>query len=406
MLFRNRTFRIILFSDIAQQLAIWIRNMALLYYVMERTHGDKIAVSLLSILEIAPIFVFSMVGGVLADRWRPKRTMIAGDLLSAASVGVIMLLLAAGWWEALYVAVFVSAVVSQFSQPASAKVFKRHIPEEHVPAAIGITQSIMSLFLILGPIAGTLIYQWVGLTASLAMLPVLFLLSAAILARLPKDDARHSRERTSLAEDVATGYRFVKSESALSRLFLTFAIVGLAGGLVQPLEIFIVTERLELPKENVQWFAAADGVGLLAGAVLAASLVRLLAYRWLLPASLAFLGVTFAVEAASVWPLLTGSFRFANGVLMGIFNTAVGSYVIARIPDNMVGKVNGMMAPLFMGAMLLGTAASGLLADAVGLLPVYFAASAICIVSMLPSLPVRLAAESAKGADTQRASEG
>lgn len=388
MLYQNRTFRIILFSDVLQQLAIWIRNMALLFFVMEQTNGNKVAVSLLSILEYAPILIFSIVGGVLADRWNPKRTMIASDLLSTASIGVIMVMLANDWWEALYVSVFVSAIVSQFSQPSSAKVFKRHIPEDQVPAAVGLSQSLSSLFLILGPIVGTAIYQWAGITTSLLVLPALFLLSAAALTRLPKDDKPKEHSNASLKSDLTSGYRFVMAEKSLLRLFLTFAFIGLAAGLVQPLEIFIVTERLGLSKENVQWFATADGVGLLLGSLLAALLPKLLQAKYLLPLALTFLGITFIVEGSSIWPLVTGAFRFANGVLFAVLNTAVASFVIAKIPDGMVGKVNGLMTPLFIGATLLGTAVSGLLATTIGLVPVYLIAAAICLISVLPSLKV------------------
>ncbi|SFF33517.1 Predicted arabinose efflux permease, MFS family [Paenibacillus algorifonticola] len=395
MLYQNRTFRIILFSDVLQQLAIWIRNMALLFFVMEQTNGNKVAVSLLSILEYAPILIFSIIGGVLADRWNPKRTMIASDLLSAVSIGIILLMLANDWWEALYVSVFVSAIVSQFSQPSSAKVFKRHIPVDQVPSAIGLSQSMSSLFFILGPIIGTAIYQWAGLTTSLLALPVLFLASAAALALLPKEARPEEQEKVSLKNDLSSGYRFIVAEKGLLRLFLTFAFIGLAAGLVQPLEIFIVTERLGLDKENVQWFAAADGIGLLLGSLLAGLFPKLLKAKYLLPLALAFLGITFLVEGSSIWPLVTGTFRFANGLLLAVFNTAVASFVITKIPDAMVGKVNGLMTPLFTGSILLGTAASGLLAASFGLFVVYALSAVLCLVAVAPSLKVGLQKEAA-----------
>ena len=77
-LLRNKAFLIVTGSDLLQNLAIWIRNMAILYYVMDRTQGSPIAVSLITVLEYAPIFVFSIIGGALADRWNSKRTMILG----------------------------------------------------------------------------------------------------------------------------------------------------------------------------------------------------------------------------------------------------------------------------------------------------------------------------------------
>ncbi|QJD86496.1 MFS transporter [Cohnella herbarum] len=390
MLMRNRTFRLIFVSDLLQQIAIWIRNMALLYYVMEKTNGDKFAVSLLSIVEYAPIFVFSIVGGLFADRWNPKRTMIAGDLLSAASIVVILALIAGDAWQSLYGAAFLSAILSQFSQPSSAKIFKKNIPEDQVPAAIGLTQSMSSLFLILGPVAGTAIYQWAGLNASLIALTLLFLLSAAVLSFLPKGKTGDANVSSTLREDLREGVRFMRGESQLKRLFLAFSLIGLGAGLVQPLEIFIVTERLGLSPDKVQWFAAADGFGLLLGALLAVAFTGLLKLRYLLPAAVAFMGVTYVVEALSVWPVATGAFRFANGVMMAIVNTAVGSYVIARIPAEMIGRVNGLMMPLFMGALLLGTSASGILSNTAGIVPAYMAAAVLCVLSAIPALSLRL----------------
>lgn len=77
-LFRNKAFVLLTISDVLQNIGIWIRNMALLYFIMEKSHHNPVAISLLTVIEYAPIFLVSIIGGVLADRWRPKRTMIWG----------------------------------------------------------------------------------------------------------------------------------------------------------------------------------------------------------------------------------------------------------------------------------------------------------------------------------------
>lgn len=186
-LLTNRAFLIVTGSDLLQNLAIWIRNMAILYFIMEKTGGNPVAISLITVLEYVPIFVFSFIGGALADRWNPKRTMITGDILSTLSIVGIIAVLASGYWEVLYAATFVSSIVSQFSQPSSIKIVKRNVDEEHVQSAVAITQSSQSLFFILGPIAGTFIYTFLGIQASLYSLLVLFTSSAVLLAFLPKD---------------------------------------------------------------------------------------------------------------------------------------------------------------------------------------------------------------------------
>ncbi len=177
---------LVMASDILQQFAIWIRNMALLYFIMERTNNDPVSVSLLSVMEYAPIFIFSFIGGALADRWNPKRTMVAGDVLSVMSIIGIVLLLKLDYWQAIFFATLTSAIVGQFSQPSSSRIFKRYVKEEQVANAIAFNQTLQSLFMIFGPVVGSLVYTQLGLFTSLYSLIILFLLSAIALSFLPK----------------------------------------------------------------------------------------------------------------------------------------------------------------------------------------------------------------------------
>lgn len=127
---RNPYVRTILLSRILLQLGVWVRNFAILLYVTEITQNDPLYVSLISVVEYAPIFLFAIVGGTFADRWPPKRTMMTSDALSAASVFVVLLVVMSGSWRALLLATLASAILSQFSQPSAMKLFKQHVPEE------------------------------------------------------------------------------------------------------------------------------------------------------------------------------------------------------------------------------------------------------------------------------------
>ena len=269
-LFRNKAFLIVTGSDLLQNLAIWIRNMAILYYVMDRTQGSPIAVSLITVLEYAPIFVFSIIGGALADRWNPKRTMILGDILSALSIVMIIGVLSSGYWQILYVATFVSSIVSQFSQPSSLKIVRRNVKGEHLQSAIAITQSGQSLFLILGPIVGTFIYTAMGIQASMYALLILFLISALLLTLLPKD-ATQRETNTSLLADIKEGWQYVARSRSLKMLSLVFICIGLSAGLISPLGIFLITERLGLEATSLQFLSGASGIGLLIGGGIAAA---------------------------------------------------------------------------------------------------------------------------------------
>ena len=90
-LFQNTYFRTILLSGALLQIGVWVRNFAILLFVMDQTNNDPYAVSLISVAQFGPIFLFSIIGGTFADRWRPRKTMIICDLLSALSVGAVLL---------------------------------------------------------------------------------------------------------------------------------------------------------------------------------------------------------------------------------------------------------------------------------------------------------------------------
>lgn len=68
----NKYVRTIMLSNVLLQLGVWVRNFAILLYVTEITQNDPYYVSLISVAEYGPLFLFAIIGGTFADRWRPK----------------------------------------------------------------------------------------------------------------------------------------------------------------------------------------------------------------------------------------------------------------------------------------------------------------------------------------------
>ncbi|MCM3261439.1 MFS transporter [Paenibacillus lautus] len=393
-LFGNRAFVLLMVSDFMQNIGIWIRNMALLFFIMEQSNHDPVAVSLLTVIEYVPIFVISMVGGVLADRWRPKRTMIWGDILSFISILLILFVVYAGYWQAVFAVTLVSAVVSQFSQPSSMKIIKRCLPDEHVPAATALSQTSMSLFIILGPMVGTTIYQAFGLQASLISLLILFGASAIVLAFLPStvdEPSKDSESAGSFVKDMKAGFAYIGSSRLLKVLLVVYVLLALGSGLVQPLDIFVITERLQLEMSSVQWFTALEGLGMLIGGVIAAVIAGKVKGSYLLFAGLAFLGLSTFVEVLSQWPILTGSMRFVTGVLMAMAQTVLMAVMMQQVEEKFIGRLNGVMTPIFTGMLLIGSGLTGWYMSVTSIVVVYFTAGALFLLSSFISMKLPIA---------------
>lgn len=382
-LFKNRVFRIVMATDIVQQTGIWVRNIAVLFFVIEKTQADPVAVSLVSVAEYLPMFLFAYLGGTLADRWNPKHTMIIGDALSALSVVGVLFAINLGAWQGIFFVTFLSTVITQFSVPSSAIVFKRFVPTEQVNAAISLSQALMSLFLIAGPILGTLLYAALGWAVSLSLIAVLFLLSAAIQFLLPGMARDRLDKPAGILGEMKDGIGFLREHRNISTLLLLLCIFCFGQGLLQPLTVFVLDQQLGLGKESLQWFFALAGIGLLVGAGLSAVFSARLSTKLVLVVGFLSYAVFALVEVLSVYPVLTGGMYFLNGIVTAFVQVAVSAPLIKDVDEDKVGRINGLVTPILMAGLLVGSGLSGVVMKEKGLLPVYLVSAGVMVICSL-----------------------
>lgn len=388
-LFKNRFVQAIFLSALFLQVGIWIRNFAVLLFVMEKTNGDAFAVSMISVAEFAPIFIFSFIGGTFADRWRPKRTMIWCDILSAVSVFVVLITLVIGSWKIIFFATLISAILSQFSQPSGMKLFKMHLNEELIQQAMSIYQTIFAVFMVFGPVLGTFVFQQFGIDVAIAITGVAFLLSAAMLAYIPAD---HSMEQektgSTLLEEMKSGIRYVLAKKELKLLGLCFMAAGLAIGLIQPLTIFLVTERLVLAKENLQWLLMANGIGMIVGGAVSVMFSKAVPPQKLLMIGMLANAIGMGVVGFSTNLPITLGAEFFNGLFFPCIQIGINTMILQNTKAEFIGRVNGTLSPLFTGSMVLTMSIAGILKESFSIVIMFELAAILFVFGMLAILPI------------------
>ncbi|MEK5032208.1 MFS transporter [Paenibacillus sp. FSL R7-0302] len=389
-LFRNRFLQTILLSSVLLQIGIWVRNFAILLYVAERTNNDPYAISLISVAEFAPIFVFSFIGGTFADRWRPKRTMIWCDSLSAVSVFAVLLSIHFGSWESVYLVAFISAILSQFSQPSSMRLFKFHVPEEQLQQGMALFQSLMAIFMVLGPMLGTFVYSTFGLEISIAVMGVAFLLSALVLIRLPEDhmEAGTVAEKGQFRKDFTEGFRYVWQSQVLRMLGLAFVLAGLAVGVSQALNLFIVTEQLGRSKEFLQYMLMVNGAAMLIGGGLVAAFAKKVPPQLLLAMGMLAGAVCTTIVGFSTSVPLTLTVQFLNGLMFPCIHIGISTMILRWSHSAIVGRVNGVLNPMFVGMMVVSMSFAGALKSAFSLSTIYGGAGILFLLGALMMLPI------------------
>ncbi|WP_336101988.1 MFS transporter [Paenibacillus phytohabitans] len=388
-LLRNRFMIGILLSITFLQLGIWVRNFAVLMFVMEKTNGSALAVSLISVAEFAPIFFFSFIGGVWADRWKPKKTMVWCDIGSAISVAFVLLALLLGTWKVIFLATLVSSILSQFSQPSSMKLFKKHVPEDQLQSGMSMFQSVIAVFTLLGPVLGTLCYYQFGISVSIGLVSVCFLLSATVLSLLPADvNIDNMKHSNSIRTEMAQGLHYIKDRQILLILGTCFCFTGLGIGFIQPLGIFLITDRLGLPKEYLQWMLSLNGMGMILGGALTVVLSKFMQARSLLAVGLAVNALCMVISGLSTFMWLTLLAQFFIGMVTPGFQVAVQTLILKNTEQAYIGRVNGLLSPLFMGSMLITMSMSGWLKDQLSVMVMYLLAGAFFGVGLLITAPL------------------
>ncbi|MCV4234558.1 MFS transporter [Virgibacillus sp. LDC1] len=390
-LLHNGFVRAILISNVCSQLGIWIRNFAVLLYVMDMTGGNAFAISMISVAEYGPIFLFSFIGGVFADRWRPKATIVWCEILSACSVFIVFLMLESGSWGAVFFATLCSSILSQFAQPSGMKLFKIHVRDEDASIGMSLLQTLFSLFMIIGPILGTWVFQQWGISAALVLTSGWFMLSALAMLLVPKDQEASMNTATavpSILQDMTAGIRYVVFKRDLLRLSLCFMVVGLGVGLISPLSVFLVTERLGLSAQDLQWITIPYGVGEILGGIVTFMLASRIAPGRLLMLGLIVNGAGILLLGLSTILWLTMLSQFLIALLQPAIFIGNHTLVMQQTEQAYIGRVTGVRTPLMTGAMLITMGCSGLLKQAMSLTYVYALAGACFLAGFLMILPL------------------
>ncbi|WP_314588531.1 MFS transporter [Paenibacillus terrigena] len=388
-MFKNPYVRTIISSRVLIHLGIWVRNFAILLYVTDMTHNDPLYVSLISVVEYAPIFIFAIIGGTFADRSRPRRTMIGSDMLSALSIITVLLVILYGAWHALFFATLISSILSQFSQPSAMKLYKQHVPEEQLQAVMGIYQTLTAVFVVIGPMVGTFIYQQYGLEVALAITAVLFLGAGWILSWLPKDaeDVRQE-QKTHFMQDLKDGLHYVWRKRELRALGGAFVFSGFAAGLVQPMLIFVTMENLGLDKGQLKWMMMANGAAMLVGGAVVMGIAKKIKPQTLLALGLAVSTFTTIGLGFSVSVPLSISCQVLGGFFYPFIMIGINTLMIKNTEGAFIGRVGGVMTPLFMGMMVIGMSIAGILKSALSLSAVYLISGCLFFTGMLVLLPL------------------
>ncbi|HEY6597302.1 MAG TPA: MFS transporter [Asanoa sp.] len=372
----SRDFRLIWVGYTLSALGDMVIPAALALAVVRAT-GSAAALALVLGCASIPRLMLLPLGGVLADRWSPRRVAIVADLVRGAAQLVVGVELVAGHFRLVDLAVagVVTGAASAFALPTGSRLVVASVAPADRPRANGFIGASRAAAGVLGPAIGGAVVLTIGPGWAFLIDATTFGVSAVAFAaaRLAfTTPATAPAARTPLHRDLTDGWAEVRRHDWLWTSLIGHGVWNMAAALFMTLGPLIAVRSTG---GEAVWIAVlqAGAIGLLVGSLFATRLgsagrFRLRIARPVLFANLALslYSVPLALFAVGAPPVaLVAAYGVALAGL-GFLNPVWESTLQQRIPASHLARVDSWDMVLSFGAMPLGYALAAPAAAALG----------------------------------------
>lgn len=367
---RHRDFRNLWLSQLVSITGSQMQTAAIHWHVYVLT-GSPLALGSIGLVRVVPIIVFSLWGGVVADRRDRRRVMFGAQaaMTAVAAALAVTTYLGKESLGLLYVLTALSAAATAFDNPARQALTPRLVPLEDLPAALSLNLTMFHAAMIAGPgLAGLLIAGagsgahglWLiyALNAGSFLFVLWTLLRMKASGAVDEAAAEGVRPLAALRE----GLSFVFSTPVMVWTMALDFVATFFSGAMSLLPIF-ADEILQAGPVGYGWLVAAPALGAFAGSL--ATSVRPLPTRQgrvLLVAVLAYGGATVVFGLSRSY-LLT-FLALAGTGLADVVSTVIRQTLRQLLtPDALRGRMTSVNMIFFMGGPQLGELEAGFVAS-------------------------------------------
>lgn len=358
--FGNRSFTYLWLGQLVSSMGSALTALAASILVY-RVTGSALSVGLMLIATSAPTLFVGLIAGVFVDRYDRKRIMLVADLLRAALIFLIPVLIPVNinW---LYVLVALTSGISQFFDSAHASVLPEVADDSELSAAnalmaISSVGSMTIGFAAAGIIATSLEIKW-----AFYLDAVSFLVSALLilLTRIPAVPDVEDTSITAIGQNLGAGLQTVNATPVLRSLFIVGAPVFLIFGLQNTLLLPFSVRELHATEFHFGLQQAAETIGIAIGSLIMARLAdRIQEGQWL---AISYLSMAVATLVYSLSNVVTTAI-FLMGV-SGLLNAPsfIGRQLVIQraTPRAMRGRVNSAFFVIRDLMFVAGMALAGL----------------------------------------------
>jgi MFS family permease len=366
--FRSRNFLLFFAGQSLSLLGTWMQKTAVSWVVYAQTHS-KLMLGVSVFATLFPSALFSLLGGVVSDRYSRYRVLLFTQILSM--VQAILLALAVFWQpEGVGAIIGLSAVlgiINAFDVPArQSLVYDLVDNKEDVPNAVALNSTMLNLSKLLGPAVAGLAIERLGAAACFGLNAFSFIavIGSLLALRLP---AYVAKPRTqAILGELADGIRYVRDTPGI-RFIIT--ITGLAALLVLPFTALMPVYAKDIFRGTATTFGVLDGaigLGGFGAALYLTSLPPHTDLNKILTVNTFVLGVGLLLFAYTPFYWLALAFLVVGAFGMMAQTTLNVTLLQTTVLPAMRGRVISLYVLVYTTALPLGSLLVGAASERVG----------------------------------------
>jgi len=357
--FYYRDFRVLWFGAFTSTVGTWMQKIAQSWLVFDLTKSS-FYLGLDDFLGQLPILLFTLLGGVIADRHDRRRLLMGSQFVQMATAFALAGLVYQGRVHIGHILVlsFTAGLAQAFGGPAYQAMVPTLVEKKDLPNAIALNSIQFNLARVFGPLLAGVTMAALGPAWCFSLNGLSFFVVILALMWL---DIRHVPpvERKPILHELKGGLAYVRSEPTIVALTILASMTTFLG---LPLLTFLPVFAREIFHGDINRYSemmAFSGMGAVVGALVVAWLGRFKHMGLtVLLVQLAF-GVLIAGFAFSRIYWLSNLLLFCGGAALLTVFSMTTSLVQLIVPDHLRGRVVSFYMVAFRGGMPLGSLASG-----------------------------------------------
>ncbi|MEI6630993.1 MAG: MFS transporter [bacterium] len=363
-----KNYRVYWFGMLISLVGTWIQVTAQSWLVFQLTNSVFL-LGLVAFLGSAPIFLLSLIGGVVADRVDKKKILLCTQcafMLLAFALAILTQFKLITPWQIMAIAVL-NGVVMAFDAPSRQSVVVELVGKENLLNAIALSSAAFNSSRMIGPALAGIFIATIGMSGCFYLNAISFLAPIIALLMIKIDGGSAKRENKGvLVHDLMEGLRFILGHRIMLILVFMVGITSFFGVSYATFMPVFANDILKVGAKGLGVLMSVTGVGALIAAL---GLARLGDFRHkgrLLIISAMVFSISLVLFASSRSYLLSLAalmlLGWASITAISLINTVLQQLV----PDEFRGRLMSVYMFTFAGFMPFGNLLAGALAHSLG----------------------------------------